>query len=59
MIFFSDRIKIAKSYRLWCKKQKIKESPEAMLAYLQTIELLNEDKWEHGKGLKKGVRHDS
>lgn len=59
MILFSDRIKIAKDYRRWCKRQNIKESPEAMLAYLQTIGLLNEDKWEHGKGLKKGVRNDS
>lgn len=59
MILFSDRIKIAKDYRRWCKRQNIKESPEAMLAYLQIIGLLNEDKWEHGKGLKKGVRNDS
>lgn len=59
MILFSDRIKIAKGYRSWLKKEKIKESPEAMLAYLQTIGLLNETKWEHGKGLKKGVKHDS
>lgn len=59
MILFSDRIKIAKDYRRWCKRQNIKESPEAMLAYLQTIGLLNEDKWEHGKGLKKGAKHDN
>lgn len=59
MILFLDRIKIAKDYRRWCKRQNIKESPKAMLVYLQIIGLLNEDKWEHGKGLKKGVRNDS
>lgn len=46
MIYFSDRLALAKLYDKWVDDEKISRCPETVISFLQISGLLNEEKAE-------------
>lgn len=44
VVNFSERLKIAQLFIEWCKENKVRESFDSLVAFMQINEWLNEDK---------------
>ena len=44
MVSFSERLKIAQLFIEWCKENKVRESFDSLVAFMQINEWLNENK---------------
>lgn len=56
MVFYNKRVKIARQFEIWCETNKVLLCAQSMMAFLDMIGVLDEEKID---GYLKTVKYDS